>query len=166
MQAGMQTPRGSSLATTRSCAFERASAYLCQQVPCKNRHADGESSVLLQLAKYHEQAQLLDPHLHGIVVPLSAQLRKHAGRGSQGASWPSVLTISRFLWDLVTVRQGTSTALLQYECQLGERSIGCPLPELYCVGRGYKTVVKAFSSEVADLEPVLALLLRCDAQVR
>lgn len=31
--------------------------------------------------------------------------------------------------------------------------------------RGYKTVVKAFSSEVADLEPVLALLLRCNAQV-
>lgn len=31
--------------------------------------------------------------------------------------------------------------------------------------RGYKTVAKFFSSEVADLESVLALLLRCDAQV-
>lgn len=31
--------------------------------------------------------------------------------------------------------------------------------------RGHKTVVKFFSSEVADLEPVLALLLRCDAEV-
>ncbi|CAL8461606.1 g1137 [Coccomyxa elongata] len=30
--------------------------------------------------------------------------------------------------------------------------------------RGHKTVVKFFSSEVADLEPVLALLLRCDAE--
>ena len=89
---------------------------LRHQVPCKKRHADWESSVLLQLAKYHEQAQLLDPHLHGIVVPLSAQLREHAGRGSQGASLPSVLTISRFLWDLVTVRQGTSLALLQCGC--------------------------------------------------
>lgn len=33
------------------------------------------------------------------------------------------------------------------------------------VCRGHKTVVKFFSSEVADLEPVLALLLRCDAEV-
>ncbi|BDA42087.1 probable tubulin-specific chaperone D [Coccomyxa sp. Obi] len=32
--------------------------------------------------------------------------------------------------------------------------------------RGHKTVVKFFSSEVADLEPVLALLLRCDAEAK
>ena len=60
----------------------------------------------LQLAKYHEQAQLLDPHILGIVAPLSAQLRRHAAPGEQGAPLARVLTLSRFLWDLVTIRQG------------------------------------------------------------
>ena len=47
--------------------------------------------------------------------------------------------------------------------ETGERDETDELGMLMC--RGHKTVVKFFSSEVADLEPVLALLLRCDAEV-
>lgn len=66
--------------------------------------ADWVSLVCLQLAKYHEQAQLLDPHILGVVGPLSAQLRQHAAPGEEEAPLACVLITSRFLWDLVTIR--------------------------------------------------------------
>lgn len=80
--------------------------------------------------------------------------------------------MSRFLWDLVTIRQGYSvrwrSTLCAWEILIAARPLSAGEHRLTCLSfacRGYKTVVKAFSSEVANLEPVLALLLRCDTQV-
>ncbi|EIE22040.1 ARM repeat-containing protein, partial [Coccomyxa subellipsoidea C-169] len=87
--------------------------------------------MFMQLEKYHEQAQLLDPLLASLVTPLSSVLRREADNGCA----PDLTAVQRF-----------------------ERIIF-----VFCC-RGHKTVVKFFSSEVADLEPVLALLLRCDAE--
>ena len=57
----------------------------------------------LQLEKYHEQAQLLDPHVTAIVERLTAVIRWEALRGSQ-ANQRAVQQAAEFLWALVTVR--------------------------------------------------------------
>ncbi len=57
----------------------------------------------VQLEKYHEQAQLLDPLLATLVTPLSAVLRREANSESE-PDMAAVQTASRFLWALVTVR--------------------------------------------------------------
>lgn len=58
---------------------------------------------ILQLEKYHEQAQLLDPHVGPIVDKLTHILRMEAFRTS-GADWDTLREASTFLWALVTVR--------------------------------------------------------------
>ena len=57
----------------------------------------------LQLEKYHEQAQLLDPHVTTIVERLTAVIRREALRGSQ-TNERTVQQAAEFLWALVTVR--------------------------------------------------------------
>jgi hypothetical protein len=57
----------------------------------------------VQLEKYHEQAQLLDPLLASLVIPLSAVLRREANAAS-APDLAAVQTASRFLWALITVR--------------------------------------------------------------
>lgn len=57
----------------------------------------------MQLEKYHEQAQLLDPLLASLVIPLSAVLRREANAAS-APDLAAVQTASCFLWALITVR--------------------------------------------------------------
>ena len=58
---------------------------------------------VLQLEKYHEQAQLLDPHVGPIVDKLTRVIRREA-LSSSGADWDALREASKFLWALVTVR--------------------------------------------------------------
>ena len=58
---------------------------------------------MLQLEKYHEQAQLLDPHVGPIVARLTHILRTEALKTS-GADWDTLRGASTYLWALVTVR--------------------------------------------------------------
>ncbi len=57
----------------------------------------------VQLEKYHEQAQLLDPHVNAIVDRLTAVIRAEAFHPSQ-SNWEAVCRASAGLWALVTVR--------------------------------------------------------------
>jgi hypothetical protein len=57
----------------------------------------------LQLEKYHEQAQLLDPHVGAIVDRLTAVIRAEALSASE-ANWEALWQASISLWALVTVR--------------------------------------------------------------
>jgi len=57
----------------------------------------------LQLENYHEQAQLLDPHVGPIVDKLTAVIRREALSQSE-ANWNALRQASTFLWALVTVR--------------------------------------------------------------
>ena len=61
----------------------------------------------MQLSKYQEQAQLLDPLLEGIVQPLTALLRA-AAADPQAADLGRVRGVSRLLWQLSVVRWGDS----------------------------------------------------------
>ena len=64
----------------------------------------------LQLEKYHEQAQLLDPHVTTIVERLTAVIRREALRGSQ-TDERAVQQAAEFLWALVTVRCTSQDAI-------------------------------------------------------
>ena len=64
----------------------------------------------LQLEKYHEQAQLLDPHVTTIVERLTAVIRREALRGSQ-TNERTVQQAAEFLWALVTVRCTSQEAI-------------------------------------------------------
>lgn len=57
----------------------------------------------MQLENYHEQAQLLDPHVGPIVDKLTAVIRREA-LGQSEADWNALRQASTFLWALVTVR--------------------------------------------------------------
>ncbi len=59
--------------------------------------------MFLQLEKYHEQAQLLDPHVGPIVEQLTRIIRREA-LSSSGADWGAFREASTFLWALITVR--------------------------------------------------------------
>ncbi len=59
--------------------------------------------MFMQLEKYHEQAQLLDPLLASLVTPLSSVLRREADNSS-APDLTAVQNASRFLWALITVR--------------------------------------------------------------
>eukprot|EP00128_Syssomonas_multiformis_P001230 Colp12_sorted_trinity150504_noHs@3371 len=82
------------------------------------------------LGKYQEQSQLLDPHLETIVGSLLAHVQKHVTSKESQAD-------------------PKSSAFVHQICKL-----------LYTVTkvRGYKPVVKLFSHEVAELEPVFKFL--------
>lgn len=56
----------------------------------------------LQLDKYQEQPQLLDPYLEGIVMPLSALLRTAAT--APAPDMEAAHSVSRLLWVAATVR--------------------------------------------------------------
>lgn len=59
----------------------------------------------MQVTKYQEQAQLLDPLLEGLVQPLAGLLHRFAL--DPAAADPAAVTdASRFLWLLATVRWG------------------------------------------------------------
>lgn len=135
----------------------------------------------MQLEKYHEQAQLLDPHVGPIVNQLTQIIRREA-LSSSGADWDALREASIFLWALITVRCPAEPnlprckALLAFTEVSNETSADFILLLHTCRNcirqarddvhacRGYKAVVKSFSTEVADLEPVMALL--CRHQVR
>lgn len=56
----------------------------------------------MQLDKYLEQAQLLDPHLSGIITPLSGLLRQFAADPRSAIT--DVQNVSRILWAVATTR--------------------------------------------------------------
>jgi hypothetical protein len=58
---------------------------------------------LMQVSKYQEQAQLLDPLLEGAVQPLAALLRTMAA-DPPTADLARVRGVSRLLWQLYVVR--------------------------------------------------------------
>lgn len=63
---------------------------------------------MLQLKKYQEQSQLLDPHLESLVTPLS-QLLLGAAAEQISSSFAVVQHVSKMLWTVASVRQGFST---------------------------------------------------------
>ena len=69
----------------------------------KSCHLSHLCAENLQLEKYHEQAQLLDPHVGAVVDRLTAVIRAEALSGSE-ANWEALRQASSFLWALVTVR--------------------------------------------------------------
>ena len=66
-------------------------------------HLSHLCALYLQLEKYHEQAQLLDPHVGAIVDRLTAVIRAEALSASQ-ADREALRQASTSLWALVTVR--------------------------------------------------------------
>ena len=60
----------------------------------------------MQLVKYQEQGNLLDPHLEGIVTPLSGIVRTFAKSAEAGKEFsPEALRgTCQLLWTIVTVR--------------------------------------------------------------
>jgi hypothetical protein len=85
----------------------------------------------MQLYKYQEQSQLLDAYLEGIVHPLSALLREQAMALNADSSAATPLA----------------------------RVLGiCRLLSVLVTVRGYKTVVRFFPHEAADLEAVLHVI--------
>lgn len=74
-------------------------------------------SNALQLEKYHEQAELLDPLMSALVTPLSAVLRREAAAGD-AADLAAVQTASRFLWNLITVRSSRTLLYVRREHSL------------------------------------------------
>ncbi len=69
---------------------------------------------MLQLEKYQEQAQLLDPHMEGLIRPMAAILREQA-RSKQSADMNITLNVCKILWTAASVRcelhLGHSTAV-------------------------------------------------------
>ena len=59
--------------------------------------------TLLQLEKYQEQSQLLDPHLESIITPLSRLLMQSAVQPSAD-SILVVQHVSKMLWSIASVR--------------------------------------------------------------
>ena len=87
-------------------------AWQCKCFICSDHQT---VALILQLEKYHEQAQLLDPHVPIIVERLTAVIRQEALRGSQ-ANQRALQQASEFLWALVTVRS-TSRDAMSYPCE-------------------------------------------------
>jgi hypothetical protein len=95
---------------------------------------DGESLVeraCTIIDKYQEQPQLLDPHLEAFVTPLVALVNAPEEARTGSGVW------------------GAPIEIVHRACRL-----------LYVLAkvRGFKTVVKFFAPNVADLEPCLELL--------
>ena len=59
--------------------------------------------VLMQLEKYQEQSQLLDPHLESMITPLSGLLMKSALQPSTNSIFV-VQHVSKLLWSIASVR--------------------------------------------------------------
>lgn len=59
--------------------------------------------LALQLEKYQEQSQLLDPHLESIVTPLS-QLLLDAATEPKSTKLAVVQHVSKMLWSVASVR--------------------------------------------------------------
>ena len=121
-----------------------------------------------QLQKYQEQCHLLDPLLEQLVAPLSALLRTFAAEES-GANLASVQSISCLLWTIVTVRCGELQIAQGYLYVVSTHTVlwamrGSTTLQDGC-RRGHKTVMRFFPNQAADLEPVLALLARLNAEV-
>ncbi|TPX36633.1 hypothetical protein SmJEL517_g01309 [Synchytrium microbalum] len=91
------------------------------------------------LAKYQEQPHLLDPHLEEIIQPLIIQLRISI---ASHASSPS------------------SNPKSNQTCMHRTFRLLSSLTKV----RGYKTVIKFFTHDVSDLEPVLNFLTSLDAK--
>lgn len=88
----------------------------------------------MQLDKYQEQPQLLDPVLESFISPLISLLRSYSrGFGSEPRALERAILVSRLLNAVVTVR-------------------------------GYKTSLKFFGHEAADFEPAIQLLERLDQE--
>ena len=86
------------------------------------------SCVFLQLEKYHEQAQLLDPHVGPIVDALTQVIRREA-LSSSGADWDALREASTFLWALITVRCPAQPLLPPLTVHLTDmRTAGRPSP--------------------------------------
>ena len=80
----------------------------------------------LQLEKYHEQAQLLDPHVPTIVERLTAVIRREALRGSQANHCKrAVQQAAEFLWALVTVRCTSREAILSSCAEMRRAALTC-----------------------------------------
>eukprot|EP00742_Colponemidia_sp_Colp-10_P003876 GILJ01004127.1.p1 GENE.GILJ01004127.1~~GILJ01004127.1.p1 ORF type:complete len:1237 (-),score=209.83 GILJ01004127.1:67-3777(-) len=82
------------------------------------------------LEKYQEQPGLLDPHLESLLCPLMSQLRLLASR---------LLGVAE---KAIPARYHQVFRVVYFFCKV----------------RGYKTIVKLFPHEVADLEPTFELL--------
>lgn len=57
----------------------------------------------MQLEKYQEQSQLLDPHLESMITPLSRLLMKSALEPSSNSIFV-VQHVSKLLWSIASVR--------------------------------------------------------------
>ena len=88
-------------------------------------------SLLRQLEKYQEQPALLDPHLEELVTPLMGCLQAMA---------------------IAAAPDQTTAAAFEPAHRAGF------LLHILCGVRGYKSVVRFFPHEAADLERTLALL--------
>ena len=119
----------------------------------------------LQLEKYQEQSQLLDPCLEGIIVPLSQLLRKQAVASAADLELTNALC--RMLMVAANVRCSHATNLLQLPLCHAHRQWGsaCTAKLSPCLGRGSKVVVKFFPHDAADLEPVANFMLHLHHKV-
>ena len=76
----------------------------------------------MQLSRYQEQPQLLDPHLSGIVEPLAGVLR-----GSAGAGAPEDLAviqgISSLLWAVATIRSASCRLCMSRSLSTGPHAV-------------------------------------------
>ncbi len=97
-----------------------------------------------QCGKYQEQPQLLDPHLEGILSPLTDVLRRAARAAA-------------------AVGADSADATAAATADLASSQRVCRLLQLLATLRGAKTVAKFFPHGAADLEPALALLRASDA---
>lgn len=118
-----------------------------------------------QLDKYQEQSQLLDPALEALIAPLMQKLRalsraQQAGEDVQAAdSFPHQAFSSPALHQIGKVGAAQSRACAY--CLTSARHAPQAVYAI-CKVRGFKTVIKQFPHEVADLEPVLRLLCSQD----
>ena len=78
----------------------------------ESAHPDPNETCRLQLFKYQEQGNLLDPHLEGIVSPLSGVLRTYASQAETGQNLEAeaLRGTCQLLWTVVTVRYSRNLA--------------------------------------------------------
>ena len=99
------------------------------------------------------------------MTPLASRLRSFADDGG-AADLQAVQGLCHLLWAIVTVRcAGRDAADLQ-PLTPHHIQVSSLVRSVVPVCRGYKTVMRFFPHQVADLEPALAILERLNAEVR
>ncbi|MEW5308920.1 MAG: hypothetical protein WDW38_000840 [Sanguina aurantia] len=122
------------------------------------------------LYKYQEQSQLLDAILEDVVGPLSTLLRQQSVLSDDSSinTSPTTQTPAPSITTNSTPHTNpTATTLSQQQQQQQQQQQRlhrvlhiCRLLNVLVIVRGYKTVVKFFPHEAADLEKVLGVLGR------